>query len=265
MKKYLIPLLFICGIAGATIDWGNLLVKGTLTVSGSSSLAGLTAGTTNLGTTSTGAFTASATTNLGTVSAGTWNGTAIAATKGGTGLTSGTSGGVPYFSSSTTIASSGALTANALVLGGGAGAAPTSLGAGTSTTVLHGNAGGAPTFAAVDLTADVTGVLPQANGGTGGYATNSILVSGCTSVSNEFGGDWVNTLTNNSTGDCTLNLQTWFTTAPNCTCTVVNDSNPNSRFCKIRSSSTSAVRIFVATNSDVAAAENSMVVCHGPK
>lgn len=44
---------------------------------------------------------------------------------GGTGIGSGTSGGVLYYSGSTTIASSGSLTANAVVLGGGAGAAPT--------------------------------------------------------------------------------------------------------------------------------------------
>ena len=80
----------------------------------------------------------------------------------------GTSGGVPYFSSGTTWASSGALTANNLVLGGGAGAAPTVLGSlGTTTTVLHGNAAGAPTFGAVSLTADVSGILPVANGGNG--------------------------------------------------------------------------------------------------
>lgn len=81
--------------------------------------------------------------------------------------TSGTSGGVPYFSAATTISSSGALTQNTLVLGGGAGGAPTSLGAGTTTTLLHGNAAGAPTFSAVSLTADVSGTLPIANGGTG--------------------------------------------------------------------------------------------------
>lgn len=81
---------------------------------------------------------------------------------------SGTSGGVPYFNSSTTMASSAALTANQLVIGGGAGAAPASLGSlGTTTTVLHGNAGGAPSFGAVSLTADVSGTLPVANGGTG--------------------------------------------------------------------------------------------------
>ena len=39
--------------------------------------------------------------------------------------------------------------------------------AGTSTQVLHGNASGAPTWGAVSLTADVSGILPIANGGTG--------------------------------------------------------------------------------------------------
>jgi len=76
----------------------------------------------------------------------------------------GTSGGIPYFSSATALASSGALTANALVLGGGAGAAPTVLGSlGTTTTVLHGNAAGAPTYSAVSLSDDVSGDLPFAN------------------------------------------------------------------------------------------------------
>ena len=38
---------------------------------------------------------------------------------------------------------------------------------GTTTTVLHGNAAGNPSWAAVSLTADVSGTLPVANGGTG--------------------------------------------------------------------------------------------------
>lgn len=62
----------------------------------------------------------------------------------------GTSGGVPYFASTSTWASSGLLTTNALMLGGGAGAAPTVLGSlGTTSTVLHGNASGAPTFGSI--------------------------------------------------------------------------------------------------------------------
>lgn len=95
-------------------------------------------------------------------------GTAIGVNTGGTGLTSGTSGGILGFTASGTIASSAALTANALVIGGGAGATPSALGStGTTTTVLHGNASGAPTFGAVGLTTDVSGTLGVGNGGTG--------------------------------------------------------------------------------------------------
>jgi hypothetical protein len=59
---------------------------------------------------------------------------------------SGTQYGLPYFATTTTVASTAA---------------------GTSTQVLHGNSGGAPTWGAVSLTADVSGQLPVANGGTG--------------------------------------------------------------------------------------------------
>ncbi len=60
----------------------------------------------------------------------------------------------------------GNLTANAVVLGNAV-ADITVLGSlGTTTTVLHGNAAGAPTFGAVSLTADVSGTLPLANGGS---------------------------------------------------------------------------------------------------
>ena len=87
---------------------------------------------------------------------------------GGTGLASGTDGGILGYTASGTLASSGLLTANALLLGGGAGATPSALGSlGTTTTVLHGNVAGAPSFSAVSLTADVSGTLPVANGGTG--------------------------------------------------------------------------------------------------
>lgn len=67
-----------------------------------------------------------------------------------------TSGGIGYFSSTGAESSSGLLTANALLLGGGAGGAPTNVGSlGTTTTVLHGNAAGAPTFGAV-VSADLS-------------------------------------------------------------------------------------------------------------
>ena len=81
-------------------------------------------------------------TTVGTITSGTWNGTAITVGNGGTGLGSGTSGGIPYFSSTSTMASSGALTASAIVLGGGAGGAPTSLALGTANQLLGINSGG---------------------------------------------------------------------------------------------------------------------------
>jgi hypothetical protein len=59
----------------------------------------------------------------------------------------GTSGGVPYFSSGTTWASSAALAANALVVGGGAGAAPATVTTGTGVvTALGVNTGSAGAF-----------------------------------------------------------------------------------------------------------------------
>lgn len=59
----------------------------------------------------------------------------------------GTSGGVPYFSSSSTWASSAALAANALVIGGGAGAAPATTTTGTGVvTALGVNTGSAGAF-----------------------------------------------------------------------------------------------------------------------
>jgi hypothetical protein len=54
-------------------------------------------------------------------------GTDLAVADGGTGISSGTSGGIPYFSGTTSIASSAALAANAIVVGGGAGVAPSTV------------------------------------------------------------------------------------------------------------------------------------------
>jgi hypothetical protein len=71
----------------------------------------------------------------------------VGVTYGGTGLSGGTSGGIPYFSGSTTIASSSALAANALVIGGGAGVAPSTTNTGTGVlTALGTNVGSAGAF-----------------------------------------------------------------------------------------------------------------------
>jgi hypothetical protein len=57
---------------------------------------------------------------------------------GGTGLTAGTSGGVPYYSATGTLASSAALASNALIIGGGAGAAPATTTTGTGVLTFLG-------------------------------------------------------------------------------------------------------------------------------
>lgn len=74
-----------------------------------------------------------------------------------------------------------AFTANGVLYGNTSSAILTTA-QGVAGTVLHGN-GGVPTFAAVTLTADVTGLLPLANGGTAANLTASnggVVYSGAT-------------------------------------------------------------------------------------
>jgi len=87
---------------------------------------------------------------------------------GGTNLSSGTSGGVLAYTASGTLASSGVLAQYGVVIGGGAGAVPTSTAVGTATHVLTSNGPGfAPTFQA-----------PAASGATKGQAIAFSIVFG---------------------------------------------------------------------------------------
>ncbi len=81
-----------------------------------------------------------------------WNGQ-LPVTRGGTGLAVGTSGGIPYFSSTTNISSSSLLTANQIMIGGGAGTAPSTFTCATTTTVVH---GGTPPTCGQIVNADIT-------------------------------------------------------------------------------------------------------------
>ena len=94
--------------------------------------------------------------------------TALPVARGGTGLTTGTSGGILAFTAAGTIASSAALTASALVIGGGAGVAPS-----TTTT-----AAGALTFLGTPSSANLAALLTDETGtGANVFGTSPTLTT----------------------------------------------------------------------------------------
>ena len=137
------------GTGQTTYTNGQLLIGNT--TGNTLTKATLTAGTNVSITNSTGSITINATDAfVGTVtSVGFTGGVVSVATATTTpALTvAGTSGGIVYFSSATTWATSAALTASAIVLGGGAGAAPATTTTGTGVvTALGVNTGTAGAF-----------------------------------------------------------------------------------------------------------------------
>ena len=114
----------------------------------------------------------------------------------------GTSGGIPYFSSASTWATSAALAASALVVGGGAGAAPATITTGTGVTtalgvntgtagafVVNGGALGTPSSGTVtNLTGtasiNINGTVGATTANTGAFttitATGTVTASGAT-------------------------------------------------------------------------------------
>ncbi len=128
------------GTGQTTYTDGQLLI-------GNTSTNGLTKATLTPGSgvsisNGNGSITISATGSGGTVTSVSFTGGIVSVATATTtpALTVvGTSGGIPYFSSGTTWASSAALAANAIVLGGGAGVAPATTTTGTGVVTAIGN------------------------------------------------------------------------------------------------------------------------------
>jgi hypothetical protein len=97
---------------GTGINNGSrtITLGGNLTTSGANNVIFTTSGATNVTLPTTGTLVNTAVTslsslaNVGTITSGTWNGTTIAVNRGGTGLTSYTTGSLLYASGATTIA-----------------------------------------------------------------------------------------------------------------------------------------------------------------
>lgn len=117
--------------------------------------------------------------------------------------TTGTSGGIPYFSSTSQLASSALLTASQLVLGGGAGTAPVSLAAGSQYQVLTMGASN-PEYGALNLgqSAAVTGILPVANTTVATQAIGTVTTTA--TITWSAGSLFTMTLTNGNTAVVTF-------------------------------------------------------------
>lgn len=149
--------LRLSGFAGTGISIGNCswcLVKGNIVdFGGAGTGIALLSASANTKAIDNQLNVATQTTDAGTANSRVWN-----VATGGTGLSSGTSGGIPYFSSATTMASSGVLGANNVLVGGGGGGAP---GANGFFSFI-GN------IMSAGINASSTGAIDFANGGGGG-------------------------------------------------------------------------------------------------
>ena len=130
----------------------------------------------------------------------------------------GTSGGIPYFSSTSAWASSAALTQYGVVYGGGAGAAPVATAAGTTGQVLAATTSAAPSWTNISSLA-ITSVSGTTNQITASTTSGAVTLSLPTSITSGIAKAWVNftgssgsinqsfnvsSITRNGSGDYTL-------------------------------------------------------------
>lgn len=132
---------------------GNITTAADLITSGANSLTFTTTGATNVTLPTTGTLATTAATTLsslasvGTITTGVWSGTAVGATKGGTGQTVYAVGDILYASTTTVLSKLADIA--------------------TGNVLISGGVGVAPSYGKVALASAVSGTLPSANGGTG--------------------------------------------------------------------------------------------------
>ena len=103
-----------------------------------------------------------------------WAGT-LAVGRGGTGLISGTSGGIPYYNSVSSMSSSALLTANAFMIGGGSGAAASTV---AITALVLGNGASVPiAYGGVTCTNQFLRALSASGGSTCNTVANTGISS----------------------------------------------------------------------------------------
>jgi hypothetical protein len=130
----------------------------------------------------------------------------LSVTKGGTGLTAGTSGGIPYYIADNTMASSPALTLNGIIYGGGAGGSPLSTTALIDGQIIVGKTGG---FAPQVVT--MGGDATISNSGTLTLAASGVTAGTYTQVTVDAKGRVISgTLTSAGTGS-----SQWITSGSN--------------------------------------------------
>ena len=104
---------------------------------------------------------------------------ALPVAQGGLGVSTGISGGIPYFSSTNSVSSSALLAQYGVMIGGGAGATPATISSNGSTTwALFGNASNAPAYAHVTTFLSSMAVQASSNVAiTGGSLSSLTYVS----------------------------------------------------------------------------------------